>query len=932
MHLPRHTIESHAAGPLFQHASFCSPDLSSLHSRSLFDSAQMCESGSAGSDQLSQPAVFSCASTSGFLVAQTDPLKLVANRSWSSSQGGLSHAVPIQHTSLLFLVGGGRVPRFAPNKVVLWDEAAEYTPKLPTGAAQDPDSDDDDAGSIASRRASTIFSAGSEFDAYGKTRPEDSEDFNTSERNMRRSSSPSDSLRFSTSSLVHDDDLREDEDGASSSVDPAVSSARERDHMENSMKNSIGTSSLGIGRMEYSYLSGESDREGVASALLEDDHQHMSSSYRSHSIMASSANLADPFNEDGARSTDSSPYSIRRNVVKGSSDPKGLSPAESSMSSDDPTSDTAQPVLSHQRLFSSQAQRQLGAGLVDSVSSMATTATDATAKAPPKILRGREVAELEFSEVVRGIYATSVQAVMPKQKQDGTKGKGRSSVDSSSTRKVEASRICVVLVVLLSSKAIVFELSPPPTARNLQDPPASTAWRIQKKTAVQTYRNLKGLGSVAPFYEDPATRSSTQKSALVAIPGRQKGHVQLLRIDLQSLNTIDVIPVLSNATPSVGAASIIVAHESSIAAITLSPNGHLLATASSKGTLIRVWSNNISGVAGSSTDSGRTATQPTRGTMPGRTGFGAKLIRELRRGTDPATILSISFAPDASLVAAASDKGTIHIFLLADTMSTTHFDLGQQGRSSPSSTSRAANLGRVAAQYLPAGIGSLAGQIPESVLPQYLRSEWSSAQFRIPLKSFGASSRHYSAPSTASDVGIHSTGTASGAPVGTEKSTEGAWAQMRSRISDIRKGEASVDEKIFLCWIVEGTSSSDPLATKGSRQGGQQSRADKARARPPPSSADATGQVSDALPADCDPRDRFRLIAVTTSGGWYKLATTLPRTGAEGDVSGSTVLDMYRRDASSQSRRSGSDNANALKCRLVEFRPMVALLDGWRAS
>lgn len=827
------------------------------------------------------------------------------------------------------------MPRFAPNKVVLWDEAAEYTAKLPTGASQDPDSDDDDIGSIASRRASTIFSAGSEFDAYGKTRPEDSEDFNTSKRNMRRSSSPSDSLRFSTSSLVHDEDLREDQDGASSSVDPAVSSDREGGRMENRMENSIGASSLGVGRMEHSYLSGKSDREGVASVLLEDGHQYMSSSYRSHSIMASSANLADPFNEDDTRSADSSPSSIRRNVVKGSSDPKGLSHAESSMSSDDPTSGTAQPVLSHQRLFSSQAQRRLGAGLVDSVSSMATTATDATAKAPPKILRGREVAELEFSEVVRGIYATSVQVVMSKQKQDGAKGKGRSSVDSSSTRKVEASRICVVLVVLLSSKAIVFELSPPSTARNLQDPPESTAWRIQKRTAVQTYRNLKGLGSVAPFYEDPATRSSTQMSAIVAIPGRQKGHVQLLRIQLQSLNTTDVIPVLSNATPSVGAASIIVAHESSIAAITLSPNGHLLATASSKGTLIRVWSNNISGVAGSSNDSGRTAPQQTRATMPGRTGFGARLIRELRRGTDPATILSISFAPDASLVAAASDKGTIHIFLLADTMSTAHPDLGQQGRSSPSSTSRAANLGRVAAQYLPAGIGSLAGQIPESVLPQYLRSEWSSAQFRIPLKSFGASSRHYSAPSTASDVGVYSTGTASGAPVGTEKSTEGAWAQMRSRIRDIRKGEASVDEKIFLCWIVEGTSSSDPpspMATKGSRQGGQQSRADKARARHPPSSADATGHVSDALPADCDPRDRFRLIAVTTSGGWYKLAATLPRTGAEGEVSGSTVLDMYRRDASPQSKRSGSDNANALKCRLVEYRPMVALLDGWRAS
>ncbi len=75
------------------------------------------------------------------------------------------------------------------------------------------------------------------------------------------------------------------------------------------------------------------------------------------------------------------------------------------------------------------------------------------------------------------------------------------------------------------------------------------------------------------------------------------------------------------------------------------------------------------------------------------------------------------------------------------------------------------------------------------------------------LKSFGASSRHYTPPSTAEDGGIYGTGASSTAPIGTEKSTEGAWAQMRSRISDIRKGEASVDESIFLCWIAEGRTS-----------------------------------------------------------------------------------------------------------------------------
>ena len=37
--------------------------------------------------------------------------------------GTLSAVVPLHTSSLLFLVGGGRSPRYPPNKVVLWDDA-----------------------------------------------------------------------------------------------------------------------------------------------------------------------------------------------------------------------------------------------------------------------------------------------------------------------------------------------------------------------------------------------------------------------------------------------------------------------------------------------------------------------------------------------------------------------------------------------------------------------------------------------------------------------------------------------------------------------------------------------------------------------------------------------------------------------------------------
>jgi len=37
--------------------------------------------------------------------------------------GTLSTICPLHSTSLLFLVGGGRSPRYPPNKVIFWDDA-----------------------------------------------------------------------------------------------------------------------------------------------------------------------------------------------------------------------------------------------------------------------------------------------------------------------------------------------------------------------------------------------------------------------------------------------------------------------------------------------------------------------------------------------------------------------------------------------------------------------------------------------------------------------------------------------------------------------------------------------------------------------------------------------------------------------------------------
>lgn len=81
------------------------------------------------------------------------------------------------------------------------------------------------------------------------------------------------------------------------------------------------------------------------------------------------------------------------------------------------------------------------------------------------------------------------------------------------------------------------------------------------------------------------------------------------------------------------AASILPAHESPIASLAIDSSGSRIATASEKGTLIRVFQV--------------------------KTG---RLICELRRGADKAEIFNISFNKDSSRLCVSSDKGTVHIF------------------------------------------------------------------------------------------------------------------------------------------------------------------------------------------------------------------------------------------------------------------------------
>ncbi|KAK9726277.1 hypothetical protein RND81_05G203300 [Saponaria officinalis] len=173
---------------------------------------------------------------------------------------------------------------------------------------------------------------------------------------------------------------------------------------------------------------------------------------------------------------------------------------------------------------------------------------------------------------------------------------------------------------------------------------------------IETTANPKGLCEVS---------QSAGKLVLVC-PGLQKGQVR-------------VEHYASKRT------KFIMAHDSRIACFALTQDGGLLATASSKGTLVRVFNT-----------------------------FDGTLLQEVRRGADRAEIYSLAFSTTAQWLAVSSDKGTIHVFGLK-------VNSGSPVNENVPPTSES-NAGAPAGSSL---------SFMKGVLPSYFKSEWSVAQFRL---------------------------------------------------------------------------------------------------------------------------------------------------------------------------------------------------------
>ncbi|KAJ1979644.1 Phosphatidylinositol 3,5-bisphosphate-binding protein [Dimargaris xerosporica] len=195
--------------------------------------------------------------------------------------------------------------------------------------------------------------------------------------------------------------------------------------------------------------------------------------------------------------------------------------------------------------------------------------------------------------------------------------------------------------------------------------------------------------------------SSDNTNSILAIPGRQPGHVQI--VDLNAYFAPPPRPDGGNAlgatAPMSTNVSIITAHASRLSCLAINAEGTKLATASEKGTLVRIFH-----VA-----SGR-------------------LLNELRRGVDRAEIYSIAFSHDSTRLCVASDKGTVHIFNLEIGASDLHANGPQYGQVAATSPSSPGSAGAVRAV---SGNRQSSLSFMRDLLPRYFSSEWSFAQFRV---------------------------------------------------------------------------------------------------------------------------------------------------------------------------------------------------------
>lgn len=229
---------------------------------------------------------------------------------------------------------------------------------------------------------------------------------------------------------------------------------------------------------------------------------------------------------------------------------------------------------------------------------------------------------------------------------------------------------------------------------------------LESKVFVYRFKDLKLLDQITTILNPRGLVSlcPEAKNNVLAVPGLAKGSI---RIELYDI----------------GKATLIKAHDTELAQFSLNYDGSRIASASEKGTLIRIWNCHT-----------------------------GEPLRELRRGVDRADIYCISFNQTSTFVACSSDKGTVHIFSLASNQANPSKPPAGETIDSSSAALEAplphsSSIGSASLPPNPppsysaaeatannknmTGMGNfLKGFLPVGLVPKYFESEWSFGQVR----------------------------------------------------------------------------------------------------------------------------------------------------------------------------------------------------------
>ncbi|KAI0259725.1 WD40 repeat-like protein [Gloeopeniophorella convolvens] len=179
------------------------------------------------------------------------------------------------------------------------------------------------------------------------------------------------------------------------------------------------------------------------------------------------------------------------------------------------------------------------------------------------------------------------------------------------------------LVIVLETEIYIYDISNMRLQHVIETPPNPEAIVALSPSADNSY-----LAYPSPVPTPaPAPVSSQSPPTAAASPSAASGDVLLF------------------STKSLTVSQIIRAHKAPLSALALNSTGTLLATASDKGTVIRVWS------------------------VPG-----AEKLYQFRRGTRETRIYSLSFNAVSTLLAVSSAHDTVHIFKLGGSRSSSRED------------------------------------------------------------------------------------------------------------------------------------------------------------------------------------------------------------------------------------------------------------------